>query len=122
MMMALGMRDNKRVRLLAYVIGLQQSPLPLHQPTIMLTERSLFEKEKSLNSRCSTCRLSQRGNLSYMHISEKARLQFRGEFLNAFNHAMFGNPNTSPVSTAFGTVTAEIGYPRRIQLGMKLVF
>lgn len=35
---------------------------------------------------------------------------------------MFQNPNTSVTSTAFGTVTAERGYPRRIQLGAKLVF
>jgi hypothetical protein len=55
-------------------------------------------------------------------IRENVTFQFRGEFLNAFNHAMFANPNTSPTSTAFGTVTSQRGYPRRIQLGMKVLF
>jgi hypothetical protein len=55
-------------------------------------------------------------------IRETVSLQFRGEFLNAFNHALFSNPNTTPTSTAFGTVTSQRGYPRRIQLGMKLLF
>jgi hypothetical protein len=35
---------------------------------------------------------------------------------------MFGPPNTSPTSTAFGQVTSQRGYPRRIQLGAKLLF
>jgi hypothetical protein len=34
-------------------------------------------------------------------IRETVSLQFRGEFLNAFNHALFSNPNTTPTSTAF---------------------
>ena len=55
-------------------------------------------------------------------LRENVTLQFRGEFLNAFNHALFSNPNTTPTSTAFGTVTSQRGYPRRIQLGMKLLF
>ena len=55
-------------------------------------------------------------------IRENVSLQFRGEFLNALNHALFSNPNTGPTSTAFGTVTSQRGYPRRIQLGMKLLF
>ena len=55
-------------------------------------------------------------------IREGMKLQFRGEFLNAFNHVLFSNPNTSVTSTAFGTITSEKGYPRRIQLGVKLVY
>jgi hypothetical protein len=55
-------------------------------------------------------------------IREGLNLQFRAEFLNAFNHPMFNAPNTSPTSTAFGTVTSQRGYPRRIQLMMKLLF
>jgi adenylate cyclase len=42
--------------------------------------------------------------------------------MNAFNHVFFGSPNTSPTSTAFGQVTSQTGYPRRIQLGFKLLF
>lgn len=55
-------------------------------------------------------------------IREGLNLQFRGEFLNAFNHPVFANPNTSPTSTTFGQVTSQQGYPRRIQLGMKVLF
>ena len=55
-------------------------------------------------------------------ITEKTRLQIRAEFLNFFNHVLFANPNVDPTSTAFGTVSSEKGYPRRIQLGLKLLF
>jgi hypothetical protein len=55
-------------------------------------------------------------------INERFNGQFRAEFLNAFNHPNFGSPNTSPTSSAFGQVTSQQGYPRRIQLGLKLVF
>jgi hypothetical protein len=55
-------------------------------------------------------------------LTEKTRLQFRAEFLNFCNHVMFANPNTDPTSTAFGAVTSEKGYARRIQLGLKLIF
>ncbi len=60
--------------------------------------------------------------LKNTRIREDINLQFRGEFLNAFNHPMFAVPNTSPTSTAFGQVTSQRGYPRRIQLGFKLLF
>ncbi len=60
--------------------------------------------------------------LKNTRIHERVNTQFRAEFLNAFNHPMFNAPNTSPTSTAFGTVTSQRGYPRRIQLMLKLVF
>jgi len=55
-------------------------------------------------------------------IRENLQLQFRAEFINAFNHTQFAAPNTTPSSTAFGTVTAETQWPRTIQLGLKLLF
>lgn len=55
-------------------------------------------------------------------LHEGVNLQFRGEFLNAFNHAMFNTPSTSPTSSSFGMVTSQRGFPRRIQLGLKLLF
>ncbi|MEB2361852.1 MAG: TonB-dependent receptor [Bryobacteraceae bacterium] len=60
--------------------------------------------------------------LKNTRIHERVNAQFRGEFLNAFNHPMFNAPNTSPTSTAFGQVTSQRGYPRRIQLMLKLIF
>lgn len=55
-------------------------------------------------------------------LHENIKLQFRGEFLNAPNHVMFSNPNTTPSSTAFGTITSEKSYSRRIQLQVKLIY
>jgi hypothetical protein len=55
-------------------------------------------------------------------ISERVRFQFRSEFINAWNHTQFAAPNTTPSSTAFGTVTAESQYARTIQFAAKIVF
>lgn len=55
-------------------------------------------------------------------ITEKVHVQIRGEFLNAFNTPYFAAPNTNQYSSAFGKVTAQYNLPRRIQLGLKLVF
>jgi len=55
-------------------------------------------------------------------INERMTIQFRGEFLNALNHAQFSNPNTDPYSTAFGAITSERANPRRIQLGLKFIY
>ena len=55
-------------------------------------------------------------------IKERMTAQFRAEFLNAMNHPNFNNPNTSVTSSAFGQVTSQKGYPRRIQFGFKFLF
>jgi hypothetical protein len=55
-------------------------------------------------------------------ITESMRVQFRAEAINAFNHVMYSNPNTTPTSSAFGTVTDEKSTGRAIQLGLKLLF
>ena len=56
-------------------------------------------------------------------LSEKVRLQFRSEFINAFNHAQFNVPaGLNPTSTAFGAVTSESQWSRTIQFGLKLIF
>jgi hypothetical protein len=56
-------------------------------------------------------------------IKERYNLQFRAEFLNAFNHPSgWAPPNTSPTSSAFGQVTGIYTLPRIIQLGLKFVF
>lgn len=53
---------------------------------------------------------------------ERIRIQFRGEFLNAFNTPRFGNPNTSVTSSSFGVITSQANAPRQIQLGLKAIF
>jgi len=55
-------------------------------------------------------------------LTERWKLQFRSEFLNAFNHTVLANPNTTPTSSAFGSITAASGQPRFIHFGLKLSF
>ena len=55
-------------------------------------------------------------------ITEHAKLQFRTEFVNAFNHAQFSNPNTTVTSSSFGRVTSTTQWPRTIQFGLKMLF
>lgn len=54
-------------------------------------------------------------------IREGARLEFRGETFNTFNHTQFHNVNTSFGQALFGAVTSTWD-PRIIQLGLKLLF
>jgi carboxypeptidase family protein len=56
-------------------------------------------------------------------VKEGKRLQFRAEWLNAFNSPYFGaGINLDPNSSAFGKVTAQRNNPRDIQLGLKFTF
>jgi len=55
-------------------------------------------------------------------LKERAKLQFRAEFLNAFNHTDLAAPNTTPTSSAFGSITAANASPRFIFFGLKLSF
>jgi hypothetical protein len=50
------------------------------------------------------------------------RVQFRGEFLNAFNTPRFGGPNTSVTSTSQGVITSQANAPRQIQFGLKVLW
>ncbi|HQR34375.1 MAG TPA: hypothetical protein PLK30_16670, partial [Blastocatellia bacterium] len=55
---------------------------------------------------------------------EGKNLEFRGEFINAFNHVLLPAPNTNVTQASFGQIIAsnQANYPRRIQLTVKLVF
>jgi hypothetical protein len=57
-----------------------------------------------------------------IRFSERQRLQLRAEFLNAFNTPLFINPNLTPTSTSFGTVTQQGNRPRDVQFGIKYIF
>jgi hypothetical protein len=52
-------------------------------------------------------------------ITEKARMQFRAECLNAWNHPNLFAPNTAPTNSAFGTITRQ-DVPRIWQMSLKL--
>lgn len=60
------------------------------------------------------------GLLKDLHLTERVRMELRGEFFNAFNHAQFDMPN-STISGSFGYVTAA-ERPRVIQFALKLYY
>ncbi len=57
-------------------------------------------------------------------VAEGKDVQFRAEFLNAFNRALFPAPNTNPAVIQFATIQAntQANYARRIQLMLKFIF
>ncbi len=60
-------------------------------------------------------------------VSEKANLQFRAEFFNAFNRTNFGTPNATvfsgtTISGSAGLITTTATTSRQIQFGLKLIF
>ena len=56
-----------------------------------------------------------------IRLTESKRLELRGEFFNAFNHAQFGNPTGNFLSGAFGVVTSARS--QRIgQVAAKILF
>jgi hypothetical protein len=55
-------------------------------------------------------------------IAERARIQFRGEFFNIFNHPQFDLPNATIGSAAAGVISSTVGSPRDIQLSLRLMF
>jgi hypothetical protein len=54
-------------------------------------------------------------------ISERFKLQFRGEMFNVFNHANLTPPVANLASSSFGLVQSAAD-PREIQFGLKLLF
>jgi hypothetical protein len=55
------------------------------------------------------------------HLYEAAKLQFRAEFFNAFNHPQLNNPNTAIGNSLFGRVTAARD-PRTIEFALRIFF
>jgi hypothetical protein len=55
-------------------------------------------------------------------ITERARLQFRGEFFNVLNHPDFGTPVTTLTSGNFGMVFGTRNAPRIGQVALKFIF
>jgi hypothetical protein len=91
------------------------------------TSRQLASNLRVLSTRFSSVRGDVLNNwdisvVKNTAIAEGVRLQFRTEFINAFNHPQFSNPNTTPTSSSFGRVTSTSQWPRTIQFGLKLLF
>lgn len=59
--------------------------------------------------------------LRNLTLNERARLQLRAEFFNAFNHTNFNPPGTIFGSSSFGVVSSSKS-ARQIQVGARLAF
>jgi hypothetical protein len=57
-------------------------------------------------------------------VAEEMLVQFKAEFINAFNHPLFPGPNLDPTSATFGQInpSTQANYPRRIQISLKFIF
>jgi len=55
-------------------------------------------------------------------MHKDVRLQLRLEAINALNHPVLGNPNTTPSNANFGKSTGMNNIPRNLQIGVKLLF
>lgn len=55
-------------------------------------------------------------------FGERKYFQLRVEAYNVPNRVGFGNPQTNPTNSAFGTIGSQANTPRRIQSGLKLVW
>ncbi len=62
------------------------------------------------------------GLLKNFSFGGSRQLQLRVETYNALNRTNLGNPNTNTTSTALGTITAQNGLPRQIQLAARVSF
>jgi hypothetical protein len=92
-----------------------------------VSARQLDRNVRTFNSRFTGIRADGGNNwdlsvIKNTPLKEGVTLQFRAEAINAFNHAQFNAPNTTPTSAAFGTVTSEWTWPRVIQFGLKVLF
>ena len=55
-------------------------------------------------------------------VTERFRLQFRGELFNIFNTPQFGRPGTVLGTPQFGVISNQANLPRQIQFGLKILF
>jgi len=53
---------------------------------------------------------------------ERANLQFRAEFFNAFNHPQFADPDTNFASPTFGVISSTAVNPRVGQVALRFSF
>jgi hypothetical protein len=55
-------------------------------------------------------------------LTERFKLEFRAEFLNALNHTVFEAPDTTPTDSLFGQVTSAKTLNRTVQFGLVMRF
>jgi hypothetical protein len=62
------------------------------------------------------------GRHSGWNTAENAKLEFRAEMFNAWNHPQFGDPGTTLGDADFGKITGLGINPREIQFGLRIEF
>ena len=62
------------------------------------------------------------GLLKNVSLGGSRQVQLRIEAYNALNRVNLQNPNATPTSTALGTITAQNGLPRQLQLAIRVSF
>ena len=55
-------------------------------------------------------------------VTERVRLEFRGEAFNSMNTPLFAAPGATVNTATFGLVTTQENAPRQVQLGLKILF
>ena len=55
-------------------------------------------------------------------FAERRYVQIRFEAFNLQNRVTFGAPNTTPTSSAFGTIGSQANTPRRLETAIRLVW
>jgi hypothetical protein len=60
--------------------------------------------------------------LKNLNLGASRQLQFRVESYNVLNRANLQNPNTAVTNTALGSITAQNGLPRQLQIAAKFSF
>ena len=60
--------------------------------------------------------------LKNVSLGGSRQVQFRLESYNALNRVNLQNPNTTVTNTALGTITAQNGLPRQLQIAVKVIF
>jgi hypothetical protein len=58
--------------------------------------------------------------LKNTRVAERAVLQYRAEFFNAFNHPKFDAPQVIPTASNFSAITAVNNLERHVQMALRL--
>jgi hypothetical protein len=92
-----------------------------------VSAQQLSNNFRTFPSQFNTMRIEATNNVNLtlaksFLIHDRIKLQFRAEAFNLCNHPLFGGPNTSPTSSAFGTITSQSNSPRTMEFGLRLTF